>query len=103
MSETKASLHQRIMEWIWDKGGPCHTCTVSLSESMDRRLGLVEWWHMRFHMYFCHWCRHFKAQSEMIRNETRSLARALKDDDANRNLSLSAASRDRMKALLNNQ
>lgn len=55
---------------------------------------------MRFHMYFCHWCRDFKKQTALLRQQARELAQALNADISGSPLSLSPDSRERMKARL---
>ena len=45
----------------------CKEVSKLVSQSLDRRLSLVEWAGLRLHFFLCEGCRHFRQQMAFIR------------------------------------
>jgi hypothetical protein len=45
----------------------CNEVSKLVSQSLDRRLSLVEWAGLRIHFFLCEGCRHFRKQMAFIR------------------------------------
>ena len=45
----------------------CKEVSKLVSQSLDRRLGLLEWVGLRMHFFLCEGCRHFSEQMAFIR------------------------------------
>jgi hypothetical protein len=39
-----------------------------MSESLERRLSLTEWFTLRLHLYVCAWCYHYLRQIRFLRD-----------------------------------
>lgn len=50
---------------------PCKEVTRLVSQSLDRRLGLMEWIGLRLHFAVCDGCRRFREQMDFIRETCR--------------------------------
>ena len=45
----------------------CKEVSNLVSQSLDRRLSLIEWAGLRMHFFLCEGCRHFREQMKFIR------------------------------------
>ena len=45
----------------------CKEVSKLVSQSLDRRLGLLEWMSLRMHFVLCEGCRQFREQMKFIR------------------------------------
>ena len=46
----------------------CKEISKLESDSMDRRLGFLEWLKVRLHLLYCNACRNFHVQLDFLRN-----------------------------------
>ena len=47
---------------------PCQRVVPLMSESMERRLGVVEFLKLRLHLLVCAWCARYLKQIRLFRN-----------------------------------
>ena len=65
----------RVRRAIWQKIllslDTCQQMAPVMSDSMERRLGPVNWIKLRIHLFVCLWCRRYLQQIKMLRRVAR--------------------------------
>lgn len=79
----------------------CKEVTELVSQSIDRRLSLIEWMQLRMHLLMCDACSRFKRQAEFLHVAARDYAR--RGAAAARQWALSQAARERIRTTLRHQ
>jgi hypothetical protein len=89
-------LPKRIEDWLVQHTPPCKEVTQTISESMDRPIGLRRRIMVRLHFLICKWCLRYQQQLKFIRKTLRRDPQNLEQ-----NATLSPEARERMKSSLN--
>ena len=59
----KRALRRRVLRRL----EPCSTMVPLISESLDRRLGVIDLMKVKLHLLVCAWCNRYLKQIRMIR------------------------------------
>lgn len=79
----------------------CREVSELVSQSIDRRLSLIEWMQLRMHLLLCDACSRFKRQAEFLHAAAREYAqRSLL---AAQQWTLPQATRERIRRVLQNE
>jgi hypothetical protein len=79
----------------------CKEVSEMVSQSIDRRLSLVEWMRLRMHLLICDACSSFKRQIEFLHAAARDYAR--RGMSAAHQWALSHGARERIRAKLQHE
>lgn len=58
----------RIRYWLLRKLPPCKQAVETISQSMERQLGLKERILLKLHLWVCMWCQWYMEQLQLIRD-----------------------------------
>jgi len=92
------NLRRAVRRWILRKLQPCSQLVPLMSESMDRRLSVFEYFELRLHLLVCTWCARYLKQIKLLRCVLNS---APIMDDSPSESSLSSEARQRIAKALN--
>jgi hypothetical protein len=88
-------------QWLLRAQQPCQAMVPVMSESLERRLGLVEQIKLRLHLLVCAWCARYLKQVKLLRQAVSQCEFPVADDNANL-LQLSDEARQRIAESLRN-
>jgi len=87
--------------WLLRTLQPCQVMVPVMSESLERRLGLVERTKLRLHLLVCAWCARYLKQIKLLRQAVSQLEFTTEDDNATP-LKLTDEARQRISESLRN-
>jgi hypothetical protein len=87
--------------WLLRTLQPCQVMVPIMSQSLERRLGLIEFAKVRLHLLVCAWCERYLNQIKLVRQAVRQRELIAADVNAN-SAKLSEAARQRIAELLRN-
>jgi hypothetical protein len=91
-------LPKRIEDWLVQHTPTCRDVTQSISESLDRPIGLRRRIAVRLHFWICKWCLRYQQQLKFIRKTLRREPQKLEQ-----NTTLSPGARERIKNSLDSK
>ncbi|MGH9930052.1 MAG: hypothetical protein ACREA9_12635 [Pyrinomonadaceae bacterium] len=89
-----------VRRWLLRKTQPCRQMVPLMSESMDRRLGVLEYLKLKLHLLVCVWCARYLKQIKLLGSVLR-LPLPLDEPTSEPAVSLPPEARERIAKALN--
>ena len=94
-------LKHAVRYWLLRRLPACQQTVETISQSMERRLTLIESIKLKLHLWICVWCQWYMEHLLLIRDASR--AQATKAPDVMTSATLSNEARERIRRRLTNQ
>lgn len=94
-------LKHSVRYWLLRTLPPCQQTVETISQSMERRLTLVETIKLKLHLWICAWCQWYLEHLQLVREASR--AKAAEAPDSAGRATLSNEARERIRRRLTNQ
>ena len=94
-------LKHAVRYWLLRRLPACQQTVETISQSMERRLTLIESIKLKLHLWICVWCQWYMEHLLPIRDASR--AQATKAPDVMTSATLSNEARERIRRRLTNQ
>ena len=91
-------LKHSVRFWLLRRLPTCKETVATISESMERRLTLMENTKLKLHLWICAWCQWYLEHLHLMRDASR--AKAVESPDFGSGPALSPEARERIKRKL---